>query len=243
MPTVQEVFEAHRALYRSVPSAAEEYVCNQCLGPVSGFPQCYACHLVFGWAPPELDEHVVPMTSALSPSPWYTWLLTYKQGHPEYGSALAALAYVYLETNVGPLAELLGGQPTVLSIVPSKKPGVTFAHQPFRQALALVPPLGVRLRHTLAHVLGQEVGRREYNPAAFGPGPASVDGERVILLDDTWVTGATAVSAAGALLREGAASVVIVPLARMVDSEFWSKDDPYRQAMNAAPYDPAAWPR
>jgi len=243
VPSVQEVFAANRGLYSPVPPADEEYVCKLCLGPVSGFPQCYACYVVFGWAPPELQERVVPMTSVLSPSPWYTWLLTYKQGHPEYGGALAALAYTYLDKNAGPLAELLGGPPSILSPVPSKKPGFTFPHQPFRQTLALVPPLAKQLRHTLTHIAGQSIGRREYNPAAFAPGPVSVEGERVVLLDDTWVTGATAVSAAGALLRDGATSVAILPLARMVDSEFWPKDHPYRQAMNVGPYDPAAWPR
>ena len=111
--------------------------------------------------------------------------------------------------------------------MPSKKPGFTFPHQPFRQTLALVPPLAKQLRHTLTHIAGQSIGRREYNPAAFAPGPVSVEGERVVLLDDTWVTGATAVSAAGALLRDGATSVAILPLARMVDSEFWPKDHPY----------------
>ncbi len=243
MPSVQEVFEAHRALYGNVPPAHAEYVCKRCLGPVSGFPQCYSCYVVFGWAPDELEQRVVPMTSVLSPSAWYTWLLTYKQGHPEYGGALAALAYVYLDKNAEPLAALLGGPPSVFSIVPSKKPGVTFAQQPFRQALALAPPLAGQLKQTLTHIAGQTIGRREYKPAAFAPGPVSVQGKRVVLLDDTWVTGATAVSAAGALLREGAASVVILPLARMVDSEFWPKEHPYRQAMNAAPYDPGMWPR
>jgi hypothetical protein len=222
---------------------------------VSGFDECYACHVLFDghtvsdggkhtviWTPSELDEHVVPMTSALSPSPWYTRLLTYKQGHPEYGAALAALAYTYLETNQEPIAGLLGGEPTVLTIVPSKR-GVAFNEQPFRKTLARVPPLRDRLRSTLVHVPGASVGRRHYNPAAFASGPAPVRDARVILLDDTWVTGATAVSAAGALLRDGARDVVIVPLARMVDSGFWPDTHPYRQVMKKTPYDPGAWPR
>jgi predicted amidophosphoribosyltransferase len=242
MPRVQDVFNAHRALYGPVPAVGNDYVCEQCLGPVSGFAQCYACHQVFGWAPAALERHVVPMTSALSPSPWYTRLLTYKQGHPEYGAALAALTHVYLEANSDRIEQLVGGALTVLTIVPSKR-GLSFDDQPFRKTLARVPPIRDRLVQTLIHVAGQTVGRREYNPAAFACGPVRVRGERIVLLDDTWVTGATAVSAAGALLREGAKGVVLLPLARMVDSEFWPKEHPYRQAMSAVPYDPAVWPR
>jgi hypothetical protein len=241
VPRVQDVFDAHRALYGSVPAARNDFVCRQCLGPVSGFPQCYACYHVFGWAPASLDERVVPMTSALSPSPWYTRLLTYKQGHPEYGAALAALAHVYLEANSDRIDQLLGGAPTVLTIVPSKR-GLSFDDQPFRKTLARVPPIREQLVQTLVHVAGQTVGRREYNPTAFAHGPTPVRGGRIVLLDDTWVTGATAVSAAGALLREGAQSVILLPLARMVESEFWPKEHPYRQAMRTA-YDPATWPR
>ena len=88
----------------------------------------------------------------------------------------------------------------------------------------------------------EPVNRRHYNPSAFNPGPVSVDGESVLLLEDSWATGATAISAAGAILNHGAAAVAVVPLARIVDSDYWPKDHPYRQVMEQ-PYDPSSWPR
>jgi hypothetical protein len=192
--------------------------------------------------PVALHGRAVPMTAALSPGPWYTRLWTYKQGQPEYGAVVASLVHIYLTANEARVAELLGGPPAMLTIVPSKRPGVTFATQPFLRALARVPPLRERLAHTLTFVPGQQLQRWQYNPAAFGLGPITVAGKRIVLLDDTWVTGATAVSAAGALLRDGAAAVVILSAARKIDAGFWPDTHAYRQAM-AVPYDPAAWPR
>jgi len=53
------------------------------------------------------------------------------------------------------------------------------------------------------------------SPAAFAVG-ADAKGRRVLLLDDTWVTGARARSAAAALGRAGAAVVAIVVAGRAV---------------------------
>jgi hypothetical protein len=130
----------------------------------------------------------------------------------------------------------------MLAIVPSKRPGVTFGTQPLLRALARVAPLLKRLANTLACRPRQTLQRFEYNPDVFGPGPTKVKGKRVLLIDDTWVTGATAMSAAGALQREGATKVAILVAARMVDASFWPETHPYRQAMQR-PYDPAEWPR
>lgn len=81
-------------------------------------------------------------------------------------------------------------------------------------------------------------------PTAFRPGPISVAGKRVLLIEDSWTSGATAISAAGALLDGGAASVLIMPIARIIPSGFWPDDHPYRTAMKL-PWDPDSdqWPR
>ncbi len=77
------------------------------------------------------------------------------------------------------------------------------------------------------------------------PGPTEVSDERVILIEDTWVSGATALSAAGALLDRGAESVAILPIARMVEPDPWNScygGHPYLGVLET-PYDPAEWPR
>ena len=99
-----------------------------------------------------------------------------------------------------------------------------------------------RLKHTLVFQPNKPVSRWAYSPDSFTQGPEKVTGARVLLLEDSWVTGATAMSAAGALLKFGASSVAVLPLARVVDQGFWQLDHPYRRAMGK-PYRFTAWPR
>jgi hypothetical protein len=250
VPTVGEVFAEHRQYFGSVPHAGNDFVCRHCLGPTGiGFAQCHGCHVLFNssqvdpntstsaFVPDALRDCVIPMTSVLSPSTWYSFLWTYKAGQfDEYAGILAALTSTYLGQHWARITDVLGGDPDRMTYVPSKR-----GRAAFPRALSLVPGIRDWLKETLRVKAGAKWGRRAYTPGAFVPGTTSVSG-RVILLDDAWVTGATAVSAAGALLREGADAVVILPLARVVDAGFWGEEHPYRAAMQGA-YDPAVWPR
>ena len=243
MPTTRDVVLANRQIFGCVPSHGEEYVCELCLGPVTSYAQCFACNQLFArnGVHPDLWGKVVPMTSVLNPSPWYGMLSTYKRGLVEHSPVLCSLAYEYLMVNAASIEELIGGEPAMFTIVPSKR-GFAFQDQPFRRALGRVEYLAQRLRHTLVFDSSRPISRWAYSPDSFTQGPEKVDGARVLLLEDSWVTGATAMSAAGALLKFGASTVVVLPLARVVDQGFWQQDHPYRQAMGK-PYRFDAWPR
>ncbi|MDQ3698473.1 MAG: hypothetical protein M3373_10700 [Gemmatimonadota bacterium] len=180
------------------------------------------------------------MSSALNPSPWYTRLSTYKRGQLELGDLIVALTCLFLRAHEGEIEELLGGPMSYLTIVPSTR-GLPFEDQPFRRTLARVEWLKQRLVKTLDHRQGHAVDRRDYTPDAFRADPAAV-GERIVLLEDTWVTGAKAISAAGALLAAGAVSVAVFPIARDVSASFWKEEHPYRQAMRLE-HDYRTWPR
>lgn len=231
----------------SVPSASNNFVCRLCLGPVSTYRQCSACHEIFhvGHAPEALQQRVVPMTSALNPSPWYSALAQYKGGfQPRLGDVLASVVHHFLQSRADRIRESLGGEIEIITPVPSKRAGVTYATQPLRIALAKAASIAANLAETLQHDPSILVARRRYAPAAFTPGPTPVTGKRVVLIEDSWVSGATAVSAAGALPHHGAASVLIMPVARIIPSGFWPDDHPYREAMKQ-PWDPDSdrWPR
>ncbi len=90
--------------------------------------------------------------------------------------------------------------------------------------------------------LGDSTGwkRRYLSPGSFQVDPKAVRGQRVILVEDTWVTGSTALSAAIAVRRAGAAGLALIPIARMV-YESWMTDA-YREAA-APPWDPERFPR
>jgi hypothetical protein len=149
---------------------------------------------------------------------------------------MTALAYTFLGEHEDRIAEMLGGEATAITIVPSKR-GKDYETQPLRRALSLRRPPDERLRHALVFSGNPEADyRHRFAPEAFTPGPEFPVGERVVLIEDLWVTGATAMSAAGALLENGSASVVIIPLARLIDVQYWPEDHPYRTAMQR-PYD------
>ncbi len=242
MATAAELFATSRAVFGSIPHQRESYVCPTCLGPVTNYQQCYGCNRLFNsGVPARLWDVIVPMTSVLNPSPWYVKLSTYKRGFTEHGKTLVSLAYTYLTANATQVAAVLGGDPDVFTIVPSKR-GVDFATQPLRRTLARIEWIKARLAQTLVYHEGTGAQRWAYTPNAFTAGPYDVRGKRIVLIEDSWVTGATAVSAAGALLDFGAESVLVMPMARVVDAGYWPDDHPYRIAM-ARPYDVSAWPR
>ncbi|MEO8034814.1 MAG: phosphoribosyltransferase [Acidobacteriota bacterium] len=181
------------------------------------------------------------MTIALNPSPWYRALLTYKNTQfQEFGSTLGALAYRWLLTHEQELAGLLGGDSDYVTVVPSKR-GKTYENQPLRRALGMVGPMIPRMREAVRCVTPISERMFDYNPDIFET-VLDVSGDRVILVEDTWISGATALSAAGALLRDGAASVVITPIAREMKPSFHGKEHPYLQYLGGN-YVLDSWPR
>jgi hypothetical protein len=243
MADAREIVARSRDLYGTVPNVSEDYVCDLCCGAVTGYSQCFACHTLFhgGGVPRELRGRVVPVSAALSPSLWYTYLQTYKAGHPDRSTQLVALATLFVIDQARRIAEVLDGDPTITTIVPSKR-GHTFEDQPLRMALARGEVIRPSLRQLLEFKGTERVGRSQYRPSAFDGVADLVEDQRVLLFEDTWVTGATALSAAGRLLELGAAAVLIAPLARMVDVAYFGVDHPYCVA-SRRPYDSRAWPR
>jgi predicted amidophosphoribosyltransferase len=232
--SVWDHLNERRPILGTVPSADEEFVCDLCLGPVTEYTECFACKKAFGGAPWELQRRVVPMTSVVKPSPWYS-------SAPQYMPVLASVAHAYLDAHQADIARMIGGAPDLITIVPSKR-GYVYERQPLKHTLSMSSRLRERLAQTMTHDPKIVVGRQEYNPKAFKVMAQVVKGKRIILVEDTWVTGSTAVSAAGALLEAGASEVAIMPIARVLNDGFWPPDHPYREAMKA-PYDHSAWPR
>lgn len=246
MALARAIFERDRLLFGSVPAATEPFVCDLCLGPVNpGYSRCVGCHRLTSSATPvpeELLTRVVPMTTAVSPSPWYTRLATYKTFRSDYQPTLAALAYTFLRSNSAAIQELLGYPPDCITLVPSKR-GLPYEDQPLRRALSLVSSIKERLVHGLSYRPASSYERQKYDPSWFQGGGATVKGQRVLLIEDTWASGATCLSAAGALLELGARSVVVLPIARCITESFWRAHAPaYLDAVGSG-YDPTAWPR
>jgi hypothetical protein len=180
------------------------------------------------------------MTTSVNPGPWYTRLSTYKEFAFAKGDLLTAVASLFLKSNDANIAGILGGPPTLTTIVPSTS-GITYSLQPLRRTLARSPEIDKRLTECLAYIKGQQTQRRIYTPDVFR---ASVDvvGQRVVLIEDTWVTGATAISAAGALLEAGALSVAVLPIARIVEKNSYLSPK-YLERMSESAWKSTDWAR
>ena len=189
-------------------------VCAVCRGPARPrFARCYQCaqHDLLG--PGQLADVVAPISYAVKGTAFATGLWRYKSWRspdPAARTRLLALLLTFLHDH-GRCVWRHAGMPAPgrLAVVPTGcgRPGP-------HPLLALAAPY-LRLPVTGLVIRPGEQGR-DPNPDRFvsertGPGAS------VLLLDDSWVSGASAQSAAAALKRAGARHVAVVVLGRHVD--------------------------
>ena len=208
-------------------------VCVVCRGPASSADRiCFACYVVARRLGLPLTP-VTPVRLCPLPSPLYTVLLGYKESpvaeaRARFGAMVRALVHSFL-MDAGPrLSARLGGVVDVVAVVPS-------THRPGLAPLGLVDGLGSAVLAALPLArwepdLLQRAGgtgpppvtHMRPDPAAFmlrADDTHAVSGVRVVLLDDTYVSGARSQSAAAALRRSGVCAAHIVPVGRVLRPE------------------------
>lgn len=223
MATAREYFDQTRRHIRPIPQGLPGETCPYCLGPVSsGFARCWSCNRLFhqNGAPLELARSLVPMSAVLNPGPWYTRFSTFKNVGQQARVELAAFLHMFLRHQLERLEALAGGPFDAVTVVPSKR-GVPYEEQPLQRVVGAACGLDpLRERLEVVGLLTHSGGSGGPARAAYRPGEfvlardVNVAGIRVLLVEDLWVSGATATSAAGSLMEAGAASVVIAPLGR-----------------------------
>ncbi len=164
------------------------------------------------------------------PGPLYRMLIGYKESPVEevrrhfsrrVGDSFAAFFVAHAACV---LTALGGGADLVAPVPSSSRPGRASLEGAEGLARTVVSAFGPAVRwlpSTLQRAQG-DIGPMRPNARAFAvstAGRAAVPGSRVILLDDIYVSGARAQSAAAALRLSGARSVLIVPLGRVVRPE------------------------
>jgi hypothetical protein len=239
------------------PAAA----CTVCRGPArSGYARCYQCdaHEVLGHG--LLADAVVPISYAVKGTPFAQDLWRYKSSRGLCASAsgsltamehpdalnedfnlstaqsttvrLQALLLAFLDDHAGCVwrrAAMPG--PDRLAVVPSGvgRPG------PHPMLALALPHVSLPLWPLAIHP-GRQGRDLDVHRFQAGPGPR---GCAVLLLDDTWVSGASAQSACAALKLAGAGRVALVVLGRHVNPA-----DPraarFAAGLAPGPYDPAA---
>lgn len=198
----------------AVPRPGAPPLCASCRGPAwPGCSRCYQCHLQAECLAGLLPDVVVPIAYAVKGSEHATNLWLYKSAGPgsaAAAAALRALLVVFLRDH-GPCAWRAAGMttPTHLALIPSGR-GRPGPH-PLRSLAApylALPWAGLSLRSR------DDQQIRDLDPERFGA--QRLPGARVVLLDDTWTSGASAASASAAFKLAGARSVAVIALGRHV---------------------------
>ncbi len=191
-------------------------VCGVCCGPAGTHGVCFACSRVARRLGHPLAP-VFPVRLCPLPGPLYSVLMGYKESpvaeaRRRFGPLVRALFDGFLAAHAPCLAAAAGGPCELVLPVPSTA-------RPAGPPLAGVDGLAAacaRVASWAPDVLaraGAPVGHMRPDAGAFAVPAAhrgAVGGRRALLLDDTYVSGARAQSAAAALRRAGARAVVIV---------------------------------
>ena len=133
----------------------------------------------------------------------------------------AALLGYFLQQHGGCIATAADGGWDIITSVPSStdRPG----EHPLATAIKLVPSLREQYEPLLRRG-GTPVQHNTASDDGYAP-LRRLGGERVVVVDDTFTSGARAQSAASALNHAGAAVAAIVPIGRVIDpgynQEFW----------------------
>ncbi len=231
MPSVAEL-SAPYGNFMLGPCRGPE-VCEMCFNFTRGYELCYACA-----KRENLLAAVAPISYSVASEQLHRALWGYKHLAGTVARRLrlelASVLWRYLVLHEGCVARAAGVENfTLVTSVPS---GLSDRDE----------------RHPLRTIVGEQVGptRDRYQPllertsVEVDPRQTSTEkyearrrlsGEPVLLIDDTWTTGASAQSAAAALREAGAGPVAAVVIGRHVNRE-WDENDRRLRALTR-PFD------
>ncbi len=202
MPTVGEL----SGLYENVmlgPRRGPD-VCSTCLNFTAGYENCYACAYGRG-----VLDAVAPISYSVGHEQLHHALASYKRLDGEVarrlGAILAAILWRFLAEHERCVAHAAGtSRFDLVTTVPSGDQARD-EHHPLRWIVGeLVGP--TRERHVrLLRRTHAEVAPRTFSDTKFEATQPLANHNAILLIDDTWTTGASAQSAAAALKAAGPA--------------------------------------
>jgi hypothetical protein len=207
--------------YRQVPPTGPGVckVCHTGLNP--GFDTCYSCRTTTRQVSRPTTQ-VVPISLYKVPGQLWHVLRYYKNDKPSQAEKLlavqvAAIIARFLDHHHRCLAAL-GGPWTLATTVPSTRAGGRGGQHPLVQVVKWVRRLEGRYSPVLVRGPG-DVGHNLAGDEVFTP-TRRVDDHRVLLVDDTFTTGARLQSAASALFAAGAVNVTALVVGRVIDPDW-----------------------
>jgi predicted amidophosphoribosyltransferase len=222
MPSVTEL----TALYGNFMLAPQRgpNVCGTCFNFTDGYERCYACAHGELW----LDV-MAPISYSVAGEQLHRALWGYKRLDGEIARRLtvelAAVLWRHLALHERCIANCAGAGDAfdVVTTVPSTDPRRD-EHHPLRTIVAeLAGPTRGRHERILART-DKAVDSRAFDADKYAA-TRNLGSRSVLLIDDTWTTGANAQSAAAALTAAGAGPVAAVVIGRHLNRE-WHENDP-----------------
>jgi predicted amidophosphoribosyltransferase len=203
--------------YRPVPAAGPG-VCPVChSGPPPGYQLCHSCALTTSQVS-RPTRHIVPVSLYQAPGQLWQVLRYYKDGpRPARGLLTVQIAATlgrFTGCHLPCLAGLLGGGPDLVTTVPSTRSGLRPGAHPLETAVTAVTGLA-RLHRPLLLPGPAATGHNQADDDTFRAA-GRLAGERVLLIDDTFTTGARLQSAASALQLAGASAVAALTVGRVI---------------------------
>lgn len=231
MPSVGELTAGY-ANFMLAPRSGPD-VCGTCFNFTNGYARCYACTQ----NEPQLAA-VAPISYSIANGQLHHALAQYKRSQTPAARRLTVGLAAVLWRHLAQHEQCLAAAADVE-----------------RFELVTTVPSGDRQRdeaHPLRRIVGELVGptRRRYDrllvrseteiqPRAFShekfEATRQLHGQAVMLIDDTWTTGASAQSAAAALKLAGAGTVGAVVIGRHLNRE-WHENDRRLRGL-AQPFD------
>lgn len=221
MPTVGEL----STLYENVllgPRRGPD-VCGICFNFTAGYARCWAC----AHGQPRLDA-VAAVSYSVAREQLHHALASYKrlEGDParRLTAILAAILWRFLSNHETCIARTAADTDRfdLVTTVPSGDPTRDERH-PLRTIVGeLVGPTRERHRRLLTRT-ATETPDRTFSTTKF-QATTQLTGQSVLLIDDTWTTGASAQSAAAALKAAGADRIAAVVIGRHLNRE-WHEND------------------
>jgi predicted amidophosphoribosyltransferase len=230
-----EITDPKISIYVPVARGSTDGVCEICHNATTTgrlgtyYDRCYNCLSL----PVGGIRSIVPISLVhTSESQLYASLRDYKSSglapsvKAEHALLLAATLQRFLRVHRPHIAAAAGGIDwDTIQVVPSSRPGRE--QHPLEDVIRRTVH-----RDELAQLLmrtEEPIAHNAPNPAAFAP-LGDIEGRRVLIVDDTFTTGARVQSVAAALTSAGATAVAAVPIGRVIDTkdreekaEFWRR--------------------
>ena len=222
------------------PTLPTVHYCGLCSTPIpTQYSHCGPCQRAIDEHSTQMPGLVVPLTYAGATPQSRRDVYGYKAAPPNTWAVrrLSILMYFFTELHRGCIRRHTGQPITSVVTVPSGRNRVP---HPLDAFLRGFPD---ELKKSSAKFVGEP-----RNGRAKGISPADfdfegrTDGEHVLIVEDSWVSGANALSLALRARQQGAAEVSVLTLARFIDPTFDATATWMATAAAAEPFDPLFCP-